>query len=247
MPRRPPLAALLAAALAAGPAAAELADDDRAAIRAEMRAYLLENPEILTEMLAILEERQRAASTELDGERVAAQAAALFDDGFSHVAGNPAGDVTVVEFLDYQCGYCKRAHPEVSALLAADPGVRLVVKELPILGPASELAARAAIATLMTEGPEAYARISDRLMRLEGPVTDASLDAALDAAGLETDAVRRRMTDPEVTRRIEATRALAAALDVQGTPSFVFGDRILRGYAPLDAMRALVDEVRAGG
>lgn len=239
-------AALVALLMAAAPTArAEMTDAERAEFRAEVRAYLLENPDILTEMIAALEARQQETTAEMDRQLIAEHAGALFDDGFSFVGGDPEGDVTIVEFLDYQCGYCRRAHPEVMDLLAEDGGVRWIVKELPILGPASEMASRAAVATLIAAGPEAYAALNDRLLRLEGPVTEASVDTALRAVGVDPDAVRAGMDDPEVSRRIEATMTLAQNLAIQGTPTFVLEDRVLRGYVPLEAMREAVAQVRA--
>ena len=126
-----------------------------------------------------------------------------------------------------------------------DGDIRWIVKELPVLGPGSELAARAALATLIAQGPERYAALNDRLMRLAGQVDDASLDRALAEAGLEPAAVRAGMQDPEVTRRLEATRALAGELAISGTPTFVFDNQMVRGYLPLDEMRGLVAELRA--
>jgi len=244
-PFRSLIPALLLTAALPGSGWAEMTAGEREEFRAEVRAYLLENPEVLNEMVALIEARQREAEAAGDVGRLAASSQAVFDDGFSFVGGNPEGDVTVVAFLDYQCGYCRRAHPDVAELVASDGGVRLIVKEFPILGPASEQAARAAISTLISAGPEAYAALNDRLLRLEGQLTDARIDATLAEVGVDPAAVRAGMDDPEVTRRIEATRALAQTLEIQGTPSFVFEDRMLRGYAPLAAMQALLAEVRA--
>lgn len=241
----PILAAALFLAALASPVAAQMTDPERAEFRAEVRAYLLENPEILAEMFALLETRQQAATVDADRDRIAAEAAAIFADGHSYAGGNPDGDVTLVEFTDYQCGYCRRSHAEVLELVAGDGNIRRVVKELPILGPGSMLAARAAIATLIAEGPEAYAALNASLMALEGPVTDASLDATLRGAGLDPASVRAGMEDPEVTRRIDANLALARTLGIEGTPTFVFADRMLRGYLPLAGMRDVVAEVRA--
>lgn len=244
-PFRSLIPALLLTAALPGSGWAEMTAGEREEFRAEVRAYLLENPEVLNEMVALIESRQREAEAAGDVGRLAASSQAVFDDGFSFVGGNPEGDVTVVAFLDYQCGYCRRAHPDVAELVASDGGVRLIVKEFPILGPASEQAARAAISTLISAGPEAYAALNDRLLRLEGQLTDARIDATLAEVGVDPAAVRAGMDDPEVTRRIEATRTLAQTLEIQGTPSFVFEDRMLRGYAPLAAMQALLAEVRA--
>lgn len=239
------LPALLLTAALPGSGWADMTAEEREEFRDEVRAYLLENPEILTEMVGVLETRQADAAEATDEKLVAEHRAALYDDGFSWADGPAEADVTVVEFLDYQCGYCRRAHPEFVDMIEQDGRIRVIVKELPILGPGSELAARAAISTLISQGPDAYARLNDTLLRAEGPVTDASLDAALRSAGVDPAAVRAGMDDAEVTRRIDATRQLAAGLEIQGTPAFVFGDRMLRGYAPVPAMQALVAEARA--
>ncbi len=238
------LPALLLTASLPGSGWAEMTPDEREEFREEVRAYLLENPDLLTEMAALLDARQRDAVAALDRERVAAQSEALFDDGFSLVAGNPEGGVTIVEFVDYQCGYCRRAHPELTQMIESDGDIRWIIKEWPVLGPASEYAARAAIATGIVAGPEAYVALNDRLMRLDGPATEARVAEALTGIGVDPDAVRAEMDGPEVTRRIEATRALAAGLALEGTPSFVFGDRMLRGLAPVAAMEQLVAEMR---
>ena len=177
-------------------------DADKAALHAEIRAYLLANPDILMEMIQLIEDKKQAATAEGDKGLVAANAPAIFDDGFSWVGGNPDGKFTLVEFLDYQCGFCKKAQPDLSTLVTSDGDIRLIVKEMPILGPGSDLAARAAVATLITDGPESYARLHDRLMAHKGQVTDTSLDQALTETGLDPAAIRTAMTDPEVDRRI---------------------------------------------
>ena len=220
-------------------------ETDRAALHAEIRAYLLEHPEIVMEMIQRLEEKQRAATEEGDRDLIASNAALIFDDGFSWVGGNPEGSFTVVEFLDYQCGFCRKAQPELTEMIESDGDIRLIVKEMPILGPGSDLAARAAVATLITEGPEAYAALHGRLMELEGEITDIRLDQALAESGLDPAAIRPAMQDPEVERRLAATRELAATLAISGTPTFVFDDRMVRGYLPLAQMRDLVGQVRA--
>ena len=231
---------------AAAPAlSSPFSDGERAALHAEIRSYLLANPDVLMEMLQILEQKKQAAAAVTDFELVAANRAAIFDDGFSWVGGNPEGRVTLVEFLDYQCGYCRKAQPEVTELLSADGDIRLVVKELPILGPGSELAAKAAVATMIVGGPEAYAELHDRLMRTKGKIDDASLDRALAEAGLDPAAIRVAMDDPEVERRLGETRALAEKLAISGTPTFVLDDRMVRGYVPLETMQGLVGEARA--
>jgi len=219
-------------------------DASRSTLRSEIRAYLLENPEILMEMVALLEAREQALKTSADRELVALNADALFADGFSFVAGNPNGSLTLVEFVDYQCGFCRRAHPDVRALVESDGDIRLIIKELPILGPGSELGARAAISALILSGGDAYLRANDELMGLNVPITDETLDRTLIEADLDPAEIRAGMYDPEVTRRLRETQALAQLLEITGTPTFVVESSVVRGYLPLADMRNLVAELR---
>ena len=145
---------LIAPTLAAGlalPAAAmdlkALTDEERALFRAEVRAYLMDNPQVIMEAVELLQAREAEQQAQADLNLVADNADALFNDGYSWVGGNPEGDITLVEFLDYRCGYCKRAHGEVAKLLESDGNSRLIVNELPILGEQAVIASRFAVAT----------------------------------------------------------------------------------------------------
>ena len=246
---RRPLLALAATLALAAPAAAFDPDGftpaQRDAFGAAVRSYLLDNPEVLLEVIGKLEERQSAAQTADDARLIAVNAEALFDNPASWVGGNPDGDVTLVEFVDYNCGFCRRAFPEVMELAEFDPGVRLVMKELPILGPDSEIASRFAIAVLQTVGADAYAEAHERMMASEGRVGAAAVAAIAAEMGLDFDAITARMDSPDVTAVIAGNRALAQRLGIEGTPSFVLEDRMLRGYLPLTALLDAVDEVRA--
>lgn len=242
-----PVAALV---LSASPAlafdAVGMTEEEREAFRAEVRAYLLENPEVLMEAISVLEERRAKAQAAGDADLVAANADALFEDENSWVGGNPEGDVTVVEFLDYRCGYCKRAHPQVAELIESDGNIRLIVKEFPILGEQSVTASRFAIAVRMLEGDAAYRQVNNALMALRGKVTEAALSQLAAEVGLDFDTVAERMESPEVTQIIAGNRALGQRLRINGTPSFVFGDRMVRGYVPLEKMRDIVEKQREG-
>ena len=163
------LAPLTALLLASGAQAADLenmTDADRAAFGAQVRAYLLENPEVIMEAVQVLEERQANEQAQGDVALVANNAAAIFADGYSWVGGNPEGDITVVEFLDYRCSFCRRAHPEVLDLVQGDGNIRYIVKEFPILGENSVLSSRFALAVRAVAGDEAYAEANASLMAL---------------------------------------------------------------------------------
>ncbi|RDC71892.1 DsbA family protein [Rhodovulum sp. 12E13] len=257
MPARRPIATALAAPLLALalalPAPAQgldlgsMTDDERAAFRAEVRAYLLENPEVLMEAIAVLEEREAEAQVAADAEMIAARADALFEDADSWTGGNPEGDITIVEFIDYRCGYCRRAFPEVQELVASDGDIRLVVKEFPILGEQSVLASRFAIATRMVAGDDAYKQVHDALITLRGDMNELSLELMGEELGLPVEEIVGMMGDEAVTEVIRANHALAEDLGISGTPTYVLGDRMVRGYVPLEGMRALVAEERAEG
>lgn len=222
-----------------------MTDAERAAFRSEVRAYLMDNPEVILEAVNQLEERQAAAAAQVDKQLVADNADALFDDGFSWVGGNPDGDITLVEFLDYRCGYCRRAMPEVEQLLSSDGNIRLIIKEFPILGEASLASSRFAIATKQVAGDEAYGQVHDALMELEGEPSETVLGRLAEGLGLDADAIIERMNAPEVTAEIMATRELAQKLQITGTPTFVLGDELLRGYLPADQMAVIAAHQRA--
>ncbi|MEM8655553.1 MAG: DsbA family protein [Pseudomonadota bacterium] len=222
----------------------QMTDEERQIFRDEVRAYLLDNPQVIMDAVRVLEERQAAAQAQADLSLVSDHADALFNDGYSFVGGNPEGDITLVEFLDYRCGYCKRAHGEVAKLLEADGNIRLIIKEFPILGEQSLLASRFAVATKQIAGPEAYKGVNDALMEMTGDVSMRTLRRMASTFGLDADAIEAHMDSEEVTDEIRQTRALAQQLQITGTPTFVLQDELLRGFLPFDEMQALIDEKR---
>jgi protein-disulfide isomerase len=246
--KRLALAAILAALTVVNPAYATdiitMTDTERDVFRAEVRAYLMENPEVLLEAIAVLEDRQATEAASNDTALLLENADAIYNDGFSYVGGNPDGDITIVEFSDYRCPYCKRAHPEVTELLASDGNIRLIYKEFPILGPESLTTAQFAMATLMVEGPEAYEKVSAALMNLRGAPSSDALTMLAKEFDLDAAALLEKMKSAEVTQAIQANRALGQRLQISGTPTFILGDELVRGYVPLDAMRELVAEAR---
>lgn len=238
-------------ALTATPLAAfeigEMTAEERMLFRSEVRDYLMDNPEVLLEAINVLEQRQAEQQAANDDALVETNRDALFNDGYSYVGGNPDGDITVVEFMDYRCGYCRKAHPEVLELLESDGNIRYIVKEFPILGEQSVLAARFAIAVQQVAGDEAYYDVHNDLMTMRADVTEETLTAMSEEKGLNTPEIFAAMNSAEVESIIAQNRALAQRMQINGTPSFIFEDELLRGYVPLDGMRQIVDEVRAEG
>ena len=241
---------VMALAIAAPAAHAQMFDDlseaDRAALHAEIRSYLMQNPGILEEMVALLRQTQEAEEAERDRQLLSDNRDALENDGISPPLGNPEGDVTIVEFIDYQCSYCKRAHPEVAELLNTDGNIRLIRKEFPILGPASQAASKAALAVLLNEGKDSYSAFSDALMGFDGPLNAATINGIARKAGVDVATMQVTAEGPEVADILQRNLALAQSLQLSGTPSFVFGDQIVRGYVPLAEMVRMVDEIRGG-
>ena len=231
-----PLAALDLAAMTAA---------ERAAFQNEIRSYLLENPEVIMEAVAVLEERQAGQQADADASLVQANSADLFEDTNSFVGGNLEGDLTLVEFVDYRCGYCRKAHDEVAQLIEADGNIRFIVKEFPILGEASVVSSRFAVATKLVAGDEAYKAASDALITLRSDVEESVLRALASSLSLDPDAILAKMESDEVTAIIAGNRALGQRLNISGTPTFVMGDQILRGYMPLAQMQEIAEDIRS--
>ncbi len=241
--------ALLGLSLITGPAQAfdlnAMSDAEKEQFGQQVREYLLENPEVIIEAINILEQRNALAEAQADQELVAANADELFNDGYSWVGGNPDGDLTLVEFMDYRCGYCRRAVPQVAELLSEDGNIRLIIKEFPILGDASVMSSRFAVATKHVAGDDAYKQVHDALMEFGGEPTEVTLRRISDGLGLDSDAIIEAMNSDQVTDEINQTRDLARRLNISGTPSFVLGTEMLRGFLTADQMIEIANGVRA--
>ena len=237
--------ALLGATFTQAAGLENMTDAEREAFRAEVRAYLLDNPEVILEAIQVLEQQQAQGEAQSDRELVQTNFGELTRDGFSWVGGNPDGAITIVEFSDYRCSFCKRAHPEVIALLAANDDVRFVLKEFPILGPDSTLASKAAISVLINQGDDTYEAFHDLLMEHNGAVNVKTLSRLVIEAGGDADLMVAHMDDPVVEQIIAKNHALASRMKISGTPSFLIGTEMLRGFAPASAMQNFVDRARA--
>lgn len=218
-------------------------DTQRRAIQEIVRDYLVKNPEVIMEAIEELQKRERAETAEKQKGALAANKQKIFQDPASPVGGNPQGDVTVVEFFDYQCGYCKAVTGDVNTLLKTDGKVRFVYKEFPILGPASLTAAKAALAA-RAQGK--YEALHNALMANKGQLDDAKIFQIAAGAGLDVDKLKKDMNTPEVEQAIGANHALAEALGIRGTPAFVVGDELVPGAIKLDEMKKLVAQARKG-
>lgn len=221
-----------------------MSETERQVFRDEVRKYLLENPQVIMDAVAVLEEQKAANQENADLAMVTNNSDAIFNDGFSWVGGNPEGDVTVVEFLDYRCGYCRKAYEEVKELIADDGNIRFIVKEFPILGQASLDSSRFAMATKIAAGDEAYEKMHDALMAYKGSTEVPALSRLAEGLGLDPQPIVAALEDEQVDSALRDTHQLAQALEINGTPTFVFGDQMIRGYVPLSAMEQIVAEQR---
>jgi protein-disulfide isomerase len=234
------LAPMLGAALLlAGPSAAQtgpasFTPEQRAAIVEILRDALRSDPSILADAIAALQAREMAEEAARGRAAIAANAEALFRDPADPALGAARPEITLVEFSDYRCPYCKRMQPVIADLLESMPGLRVVVKEIPILGPASVTAARAALAA---QAQGKFAAFRDALMRLRGEPDEATVLQIAAELGLDQARFRRDMASEAVTRRLGANLALAQALGIQGTPAFVAGEKLFPGVVPGDQLR----------
>lgn len=222
---------------------AAMSDTEKKAFGEAVREYLMENPEVLVEAINQMEARRLANEAVNDKLLVQNLSAEIFEDGHSWVGGNPEGNLTMVEFVDYKCGFCKRVNPEVEALIKADGNIRFIIKEFPILGRESDLAAAFAVSVQQVAGPEAYKKVHDQMMASTKPVTLESLTQLAQDNGLDAQAVIGGMNSPEVSKVIRKNRQLAEKMAIQGTPTFIIGSELLRGI-PQIGMAAAVAEIR---
>lgn len=208
-----------------------------------IRSYLLKNPEILIEMQVALQEKQAAEAAANTIKVIEENKQALFNSSHDAVFGNPDGDITIVEFFDYNCGYCKRALPDMEAILAADPNVRFVMKEFPILGPDSVRAhiVSQAFKLLM---PEKYQDLHIALMQAEGRSTEESTIAEAVKLGANEAELREKIKDPSLQASFQEAYQLANALNITGTPSYIIGNELVPGAIGKDGLMEIIAEQR---
>lgn len=220
---------------------AEFRPDQQQAIQGIIHDYLVNHPEVLIEALQRVESKVKSDAGAKVKQALVARRAEIFDDPQTPVGGNPKGDVTLVEFFDYRCPYCKQMHPELLELLAADRKLRLAYKEWLILGPVSVAAARAALAAHLQGKYEAF---HNPMMVATGEITEETVYRIAGSVGLDLERLKRDMASPQVEAALKANRDLASALDIHGTPTFVIGDQLVPGAIDLSAIEDLVAGAR---
>ncbi len=225
-------------------AAADIAPAQREQIETIIHDYLLKNPDVLVDALHAAQDKLDHAADAKSSQAVAAHRQQVFNDPATPAAGNPKGDVTLVEFFDYRCPYCKQVQPAIEALLKEDPKLRILYEEFPILGPVSVTAAHAALAAKLQGKYQAF---HDAMMTARGNITDDSVYQVAGEVGLDVARLKRDMASPAVAQQVKANLALADALDIRGTPAFIVGDHVVPGAVDVDGLKKFVAQARSKG
>ena len=240
-------AALLALALPQISRADEFSAPQKSEIERIVRGYLIAHPEVLQEAMAELDKRQTAAEAEKHKSAVKLHAQNLFNSPRQVVLGNPNGDVTFVEFFDYNCGYCKRAMTDMLTLLKNDPKLKVVLKEFPVLGPGSVEAAQVATAVRMQDkSGKKYLDFHQKLLTGRGQADKARALAAAKEAGLNMAQIEKDLASPEIKTSLQEAFKLAEALGLNGTPSYVIGSEVVIGAVGLPALQEKINTARCG-
>lgn len=222
-------------------------DAQRQEIGRIVKDYLLKNPEILQEVMSELEKKQAVADAERHRAAVKQHAKAIFESTRSVVIGNPQGDVTMVEFFDYNCGYCKRAFTDMVELMKGDPKLRIVLKEFPVLGPGSIEAAQVSAAVrLQDKGGKKFFEFHQKLLMGRGQADKARALAAAKETGFDVARIEKDMSGEEVRQSIEESFKLAEALGLNGTPSYVIGEDVVVGAVGHATLREKINGARCG-
>jgi protein-disulfide isomerase len=249
--RLPRLALMCCAALVLGhamPAQAQsFTDGQKDQIRSVIRDYLLQNPEILQEAMVELEKKQKDAEKAAQSAAMKDYSGALVNSPRNVVVGNPNGDVTLIEFFDYNCGYCKRAMNDLREMIKADPKLRVVLRDFPVLGPDSVEASLGALAAKNQIKPEKFWEFHQKLLDQRGRIGKEKVIAVAKEFGADPAKIEKDMQSPEVRAAIEETMRIADALKLQGTPAFIVGNEIIFGAVGEAPLKAAVASVRKCG
>jgi protein-disulfide isomerase len=235
---------------AAGPASAQerlFSAPQKSEIELIIKEYLVSHPEVIQEAVAELDRRQAEADTQKAREAVASNAEAIFNSSRQVVLGNPKGDVTLVEFFDYNCAFCKRALPDMMELLKDDPKLKIVLKEFPVLGPGSVEAAKVAVAVRMQDrSGKKYLDFHQKLLGGRGAADKARALAVAKEVGMDMTKLDKDMAADEVKTSIDESLKLAETLGLNGTPSYIVGSDVVVGAVGMDALREKVSFARCG-
>jgi len=238
------------AGTAAAPVAAQgksptkaLPEAEREKIESVVKDYLLKNPEVILQAIQSLRERQKTDKRLQTKTNLVKLQDELLRDPDTPVGGNPKGSVTIVEFFDYRCGFCKRSFSDLVKLVEADKTIRFVFKEFPILGPQSVTASKAGLAAWILDKSK-YEAFHEAMMGSKGALPKSRVMSFAAKSGYDIKALQKTMAEPRIGAMIERTFELAKALDINGTPAFVIGDQVVRGAVDLETLKSLISQAR---
>ncbi len=224
--------------------AAEFNQTQREELGDIIKDYLLKNPEVLRDAFRELQRREQVAEAERAKTSLIENAASIYRGEHDLVAGNPNGSITLVEYFDYNCGYCKRALPDVLKLIDEDKDLRIVMKEFPILGPGSTYAARAALAS-RKQGK--YWDFHVALLEQRGAVNEDRVNVVAEKVGLNLEQLKADMKSEEVEQTIAENMAVAQSLGINGTPAFIIGEQVIPGAVGFSSLAGAISELRDAG
>src|SRR5438105_3858350 len=235
------LAAVVAVLIPPASLAADFTPDQRKAIESIIHDYLTKNPDVLLDALQAAEDKMKGDAKDKAAQALSTRRREIFEDPDTPVAGNPNGDVSLVEFFDYRCPYCKQVEPSLEALVGEDRQLRLVYKEFPVLGPESVTASKAALAARKQGKYDAFHRA---MMTLKGQINDTAVYKTAESVGVDVDRLKRHMAAPEVVRAQKANTELTDGIDIRGTPGFIVGNEIVPGAIDLASLKQLIATAR---
>ena len=238
---------VLAGLAAAMPAQAQVSPAQRTEIEGIIKDYLMKNPDVIREVLVEMERKQKADEESARTKAVTDLAPTLFNSSRQAVMGNPNGKITLVEFFDYNCGYCKKALDDVAKLVKAEPELRLVIKDFPVLGPGSVEAAEIATALRNQIKGDKYWQYHTKLMQTRGQIGKAQALALAKEMGADMDRLARDVASPETRASLQEVMMIADKLQLTGTPTFVLGDEVIVGAVGQDELRARIGNMRKCG
>ncbi len=221
----------------------DLSEAQRKQINQMIQTYIMENPRVILEAVQRMQAQEEEDKQNQARQNLVSYRDQLINDPKAPISGNPDGDVTIVEFFDYRCGYCKRVSPTVEKVVKEDGNVRVVYKEFPILGPESVVAARASLA-IWRLAPEKYMEFHSGLMNTRGGVSMSMIASVAKKIGLDSDMLVKEMKSAEIDADLQNNYELAQSLGISGTPAFVIGNELVPGAIDGDALKALIKEAR---
>jgi protein-disulfide isomerase len=238
----PLAAAMLLAAPVAAPAQT-FSPDQRQQVESIIKEYLIAHPEVVQEVLAAVDKHQKDAEAQQQRATIRANNATLFNSPHQVVLGNPHGKIEMVEFFDYNCGFCKHALPDMVKLLDTNHDIKFVLKEFPVLGEGSVEAAKVAVAARMQD-PKKYMQFHQKLLGGRGAADKARALAVAREVGFDVARIERDMASEEVNTTIAEDMKLADALGINGTPSYVVGEDLVVGAVGFDELKKKIDAIK---